>query len=138
MNKAEILAFLNSNPACHLATVEGDKPRVRGMLMYRADDRGILFHTGDFKDLYRQLKDNKNVELCFYNPGSNTQVRVCGTAEFVEDQNVKEEMVEARGFLKALVQARGYDVLKVFRVTDGTATVWTWESNLAPKEYTRL
>ena len=138
INKAEILEFLNSNPVCHLATVEGDEPHVRGMLMYRADDTGILFHTGDFKDLYRQLRDNRNVELCFNNLGSNTQIRVCGTAEFVEDQNVKEEMVKARKFLKPWVQERGYDMLKVFRVTDCTATVWTIERNLAPKEYIKL
>lgn len=65
MNKEEILDFIKSNPACHLATVDGDQPRVRGMLMYRADENGILFHTGNFKDLYKNLQNNPNVELCF-------------------------------------------------------------------------
>jgi uncharacterized pyridoxamine 5'-phosphate oxidase family protein len=46
MNKSEILGFLNANPVFHLATVEGNKPHARGMLMYRADENGILFHTG--------------------------------------------------------------------------------------------
>jgi len=32
MNKAEIMAFLNSNPVCRLATLDGDQPRVRGMM----------------------------------------------------------------------------------------------------------
>jgi len=46
MNKTQILEFTNTNPVCRLATVEGDQPRVRGMMMYKADDEGIIFHTG--------------------------------------------------------------------------------------------
>ena len=51
MNREEIIPFLNRNPVCHLATVEGGKPRVRGMFMYRADEQGLLFHTGAGKAL---------------------------------------------------------------------------------------
>ena len=45
MNKSQILDFLNTNPVCHLATVEGDQPRVRGMMMYKADQDGIVFRV---------------------------------------------------------------------------------------------
>lgn len=38
MNKTDILQFINDNPACTLATVEDNRPRVRGTLMYRADE----------------------------------------------------------------------------------------------------
>lgn len=41
MNEKEMYALMNSNPAFHLATVEGDQPRVRGMLLFRADENGI-------------------------------------------------------------------------------------------------
>ena len=34
MNKNEIFEFLNANPIFHLATVEGNKPRVRAMMIY--------------------------------------------------------------------------------------------------------
>ena len=136
MNKTEILDFLNSNPACHLATIDGDGPRVRGMLMYRADENGILFHTGNFKDLCKQLQQNPNVELCFNS--SSKQIRVSGKAEFIEGKSLKEEIVNKRTFLKPLVEAQGYDSLKVFRVTNCTATVWTMETNLEPKSYIQL
>jgi len=56
MNKSEILGFLNANPLCHLATVEGNKPHVRGMMLYRADENGLIFHTGmNCPPLFRQL-----------------------------------------------------------------------------------
>ena len=63
MNKTEIIAFLNANPVFHLATVEGNKPRVRAMYLYQADENVILFHTGKMKDLHKQLTANPNVEM---------------------------------------------------------------------------
>lgn len=41
MNEKEMYALMNANPAFHLATVEGDQPRVRGMFLYRADENGL-------------------------------------------------------------------------------------------------
>ncbi len=87
VNRTEILKFLNSNPACHLATAEGAQPRVRGVLIYRADQSGILFQTASSKDLYKQLRQNPDVELCFNNTDNSKQIRVRGKAELIEDQN---------------------------------------------------
>jgi len=89
MNKAEILAFLNANHTCHLATVEGNKPHVRAIGIYRADENGIIFHTEKAKDLYKQLSKNRNVELCFNNYKDRIQVRVSGTVEPVDDMELK-------------------------------------------------
>jgi len=50
MTKTEILEFINANPTCYLATSENNKPRVRGMRMYRADGKGIIFQTSNVKD----------------------------------------------------------------------------------------
>jgi len=138
MTKQEIYEFLNSNPACHLATADGNQPHVRGMLMYRADEAGILFHTGDFKELCRQIQQNPKVEICFNNFESNIQVRVTGTAHFTEDQGLKEEMVSAREFLRPWVEEFGYDMLKVFQVSNCSATVWTFQTNLEPKKWIEL
>jgi len=33
MNKTEIFAFLKANPIFHLATVDGNRPHVHGMLV---------------------------------------------------------------------------------------------------------
>jgi len=139
MTRDEILEFMNSHPACHLATAEaGGQPHVRGMLMYRADDKGIIFHTGDFKDLWKQVVDNSMVEICFFDPKTGTQVRVTGAARSVEDPGLKEEIVKVRPFLKAWVEKNGYEPLKVFRVSGLRANVWTFDKNFDPKEYIDL
>ncbi|MDD5092871.1 MAG: pyridoxamine 5'-phosphate oxidase family protein [Dehalococcoidia bacterium] len=140
MDKSEIIAFLNANPACHLATVEGDQPRVRGLLIYRADEKGILFHTGKMKDLHKQLVANPKVEMCFNDLQKGIQVRVAGTAELVEDLNLKKEIVSKREFLKNWIDSKlvTYDTLAVYRVRDCVATVWTMATNFAPTTYVRI
>jgi len=140
MNKKEILEFINANPIFHLATVEGDKPHVRGMLLYRADEKGIVFNTGKIKDLYRQLTKNPNVEMAFSNGifENLIQVRVVGTVELLEDLDLKKEIVQKREFLKPWVDQVGYDSLAVYVLKKGAATVWTMATNVAPKEFVEL
>ena len=93
MNREEILQFINANPSCHLATTDGNQPRVRGMLLYKTDTTGLVFHTGAFKTLYNQITQNKHVELCFNS--KDMQVRVAGIVEIIDDLNLKKEIVEA-------------------------------------------
>ena len=40
MTANEIFDLINKHPVFHLATMDGDQPRVRGMLLFRADDTG--------------------------------------------------------------------------------------------------
>ena len=136
MTQEQILEFVNANPMCHLATCEGKQPRVRGMMMYRADATGLIFHTGNYKALTKQLRTNRQVEVCFDVQG--TQVRIAGGAEIVDDMNLKKEIVEARPFLKPWVEERGYDLLVVFRVTQCQAAVWTMATNFEPTRYQKL
>ncbi len=137
MKKEDILALINSNPAFHLATVEDGEPRVRGMLLFRADGDGIVFHTGSMKDLNRQLRQNPKVELCFNDPKTFVQVRVRGEAEGVDDLEFKKEIVESPGreFLRPWIDEHGYELLAVFRVKNCKASTWTMQNNFAPKEF---
>ncbi|OIO27198.1 MAG: pyridoxamine 5'-phosphate oxidase [Nitrospirae bacterium CG1_02_44_142] len=140
MNKSEIFDFLNAKPIFHLATVEGNKPHVRGMMMYKADENGIVFHTGKMKDLHKQLTKNPNVEMSFNNGSFENliQVRVSGTVELVEDIELKKEIVERREFLKPFIEQSGYEPLAVYRMKNGVATIWTMKTNFSPKEFVAL
>ena len=140
MNRKEIFEFLNVNPVFHLATIDGDMPRVRGILMYGADEDGIVFHTGKMRDLHKQLTKNSKVEMSFNNGSDEDliQVRVSGAVEFVEDLELKKEIVQKREFLLPLVEQMGYDFLAVYRLKNGTASIWTMKTNLEPKELVKL
>jgi uncharacterized pyridoxamine 5'-phosphate oxidase family protein len=140
MNKSEILAFLNANPVFHLATVEGSRPHVRGMYLYRADEKGILFHTGKMKDIHKQLTANPNVEMSFNNGKFEDliQIRVSGKVELIEDLDLKKEIVQKREFLKPWVERDGYESLAVYRLKNGKAAIWTMKTNFTPKEFIDL
>jgi pyridoxamine 5'-phosphate oxidase len=137
MNKSEILKFLNANPTCYLATVDGKQPRVRAIGMFRADENGIIIETGTFKDMYKQMVDNPNVELCFYDNEAGVQIRVSGAVEPVDDIELKKEIVAKRPFLKKRVAEGGYEAMGVFRLK-GKAYVWSFQTSAEPKKYVPL
>jgi len=138
MTKQEIFEFIRKNPICALATAEGNQPRVRMILMYRADENGIIFVTGENKDLYKQLSNEPNVEMCFYSQKENKQTRISGVAEELEDIELKKQVVRDWPFLKEWIDRDGYDVLVMYCLKNGKATVWTMDVNFKPKEYIQL
>ena len=145
MNKKEIFEFMNKNPGFHLATVDKDIPKVRGMLLFRADENGIIFHTSAVKDVYRQISVNPNVELCFNDLQGGEQVRVSGKLEELDDKALKDEIVvhPTRGFLQMVIKSMPskeafFESFKVFNLKGGKAQVWTMQTNMTPKEYINL
>lgn len=138
MTEQEILEFIRRNPVFALATAEEGRPHVRYMMLYRADEEGLIFNTGENKDLNKQLTRNPIVELCFCNAQRSVQVRVSGTVELKEDIKLKKKIVEDRPFLKEWVDEKGYDVLTVYCLRGGKAVVWTMETNFSPKRYVSL
>jgi uncharacterized pyridoxamine 5'-phosphate oxidase family protein len=142
MTKQEILAAINKNPVFYLATVEGDQPRTRGMLLYKADEAGVMFHTGKNRELYKQLMQNNKAELCFN--CDDAQIRISGRLELIEDNNLKDEIANhpTRTFLKpwrdSITPEEFHNQFAVFVLKDGVATIWTMEKNLDPKEVVQL
>ena len=134
MSEKEMYALMNANPAFHLATVEDDQPRVRGMLLFRADEHGIIFHTASTKDLYAQIKKNPKAEMCFF--GDGTQIRVTGVLEQIYDDELREEIFNhpTRQFLQAW-KDNGIDhLLQMFRMKNCEAVTWTMATNFDKKQ----
>ena len=140
MTKPEIIKIMNNNPAFFLATVEGNQPRVRGMLLYKADESGIIFHTGIMKDVYSQIINNPTVELCFNDFKEGIQVRVRGELELIDNNDLKDEICEhpSRTFIKPWRESGEledfYKTFAVFSLKNGVATTWTIQTNFAPKD----
>lgn len=141
MNKQQIFDFLNSNLTFFLATIDDDEPRVRAMMLYKAVENGIFFHTGPLKEVYQQILKNPNVQLCFYNQQQNIQVRVRGRLEMINDLAIKQEIANhpTRVFMQSWranckTEDDFYNMFSVFRLSNGIANIWTFESNFQPKE----
>ncbi len=137
MNKKEILAFITKNPVGYMATVDGDKPHVRAMGTYRADENGIIFSMQSPKDVYKQLKKNPETEICYWAEG--TQLRVSGRMEEIKDKKIKEEIVEVRKFYKPGVDEQGLDYVGAFILKHGKAYVVDQKATPgSPKTYVNL
>ena len=137
MDKKEILEFITKNRVGYLATVEGDKPHVRAMGTYRADEDGIIFSMQSPKDVYKQLVKNPEAEICYWAEG--TQIRVSGRMEEIKDAKIKEEIVEARPFYKPGVEEQGLDYVGAFIMKHGKAYVVDQKATPgSPKTYVDL
>jgi pyridoxamine 5'-phosphate oxidase len=138
IDKAEIIDFMNANPQSRMATVEGNKPHVRGISIIKADENGVIIQTSTRKDIYKQLLANPNVELWFGNEEQGIQLRVSGAVEAVDDAELKAEVYAQRPFLKEEVEKGVYGELAIYRLKKGVAHVWTIETNMDPKTYIQL
>ena len=138
MTKEEVIEFAAKNPVCSLATIDGSRPRVRMIMLYQADENGIIFCTGRQKDLNKQLQANPAAEMCFYNADEGRMVRIEGSVMSLDDLELKKKVVEKFTFLKPVVESMGYDVMVCYRLDSAKATTWTMETNLEPKQYIDL
>lgn len=138
MEKEDIFEFIQKNPTFALATSKDNRPFVRMMMLYRTDENGIVFSTGENKDVNHQLQKNPQVEMCFYSQKDAKEIRISGTVEVLEDLDLKKQIVEDFPFLKAWIDKQGYEVLTVYCLKNGKACQWTMETNFKPKEYIQL
>jgi uncharacterized pyridoxamine 5'-phosphate oxidase family protein len=124
MNRDEAIAFIKGNPAFHLATCEGDQPRVRVIMTYRADERGIVFLTGTQKNVNRQLLTNPRSELCYYDAQNGIQLRIAGRLSQLEDDTLKREILSQYTFLQPVAERQGLGAFTVWCLSTGSAVVW--------------
>lgn len=128
MNIQECIDFARANPVCHLATIDGDQPRVRTVLLWFADTSGFYFILLSPKHVCAQLKANPKVEVCFtYHPDSLAaarQLRVAGLMELVTDPALHQRAIRERSFLSELAGRPVDPYVEVFRLVHGDAHFW--------------
>lgn len=129
MNIQDCIKFAQENPVCCLATVEGDQPRVRNVLLWQADLTGFYFILMSPKKMSGQLKTNPKAELCFFNHPSDMlrarQLRVAGVMELVNQPELQARAVHDRAFLEQFTGKPVDHLLEVFRLTSCDAHFWT-------------
>ena len=138
MTANDIFELIGKNPVFHLATMDGAQPRVRGMLLFKADKNGIVFHTASTKDVFRQIMANPKAEMCF--SCGEIQIRVTGVLELNEDPALREEIFShpSRKFLQAWKDNGIDNLMQVFVMKQCTAVTWTMATNFEPKKMITL
>lgn len=124
----QALKILENNRSGYLATVEGDKPRVRPF-EFQFDDGGKLwFCTGNKKDVYTQLRKKPSFEFSTTSPEMVT-VRVGGEAVFSDDMRIKERIITENKLVGSIYKSADNPVFSVFCIEHGRIIVSDFSGN---------
>ena len=98
-----------------LASVDGDRPRVRPISPVRTDGFTVYIANMRAYKKTKQIALNPNVELCYFAP-SHDQVRISGAAEIVTDPELVAELWQSTPLLQQYLGAADHPELIIYRV----------------------
>ena len=116
----EVLKFLKDAGAYFLATVDGDKPRLRPFGTANIFDGKLYIQTGKSKNCSKQMAANPNIEICAMYDGA--WIRIEATAVNDDRVEAKQSMLDAHPNLKARYSAED-DNTQVLYLKDAVATI---------------
>ena len=116
----EVYEFLKKAGNYYLATVDGNKPRVRPFGTANIFEGKLYIQTGKRKAVSRQMAANPNIEICTMNEGRWIRIE----AEVVNDDRIeaKESMLEAHPELRGMYSASD-DNMQVLYLKNAVATI---------------
>jgi len=142
MNVQDCIDFATQHPVCFLSTMDGDQPRVRTVLLVKADETGFYFDLLSPKRMVKQIQANPKAEVCFYNYPTDLmqakQMRVTGKMELVEDQELMKKVGSDRSFLDQLAGQPTAPLTMIFRLCQGEARFWTFPDILKEEKLERV
>ena len=96
----EVQEFLKKCGVYYLATIEGDKPRVRPFGTAEIFENHLYIQTGKKKDVYKQIEKNPNVEISAFSDGK--WIRVSGSLVLDDRIEAKKDMLDKNPTLRGM------------------------------------
>ncbi len=121
----EVFELLKKIGTYYLATVDGDKPRVRPFGTVDLYNGKLYIQTGKKKDVSKQIEKNPNVELCAFQDG--VWVRVAGKLVNDDSREAKKHMLDIYPNLRGMYNEDD-DNTQVLYFEDGVATIYSFTS----------
>jgi len=128
MNTA--VEFIKASPVFHIATVDGAKARVRPFSFIMKRNNKLYFCTNKTKDVYKQLKQNPDIEIS--DMGNNVWLRIRGRIAFDETREAKAQAFEeSSNLLRIYPKGADDETFVTFYFTEAVATLFSFTE--APK-----
>lgn len=121
----EVFELLKKIGTYYLATVDGDKPRVRPFGTVDLYNGKLYIQTGKKKDVSKQIEKNPNVELCAFQDG--VWVRVAGKLVNDDSREAKKHMLDNYPNLRGMYNEDNNNT-QVLYFEDGVATIYSFTS----------
>lgn len=122
---SKVFDLLKEYGVFYVATVNNGLPAVRPFGAVMEYNGELYLATANFKDVYKQLKAEKNVQLAATKAASMDWLRITGRAEEVHELAIKEKMLEACSVLVDLFKSADNEVFAVFCIKDMHAVAYT-------------
>ena len=119
----EVKTFLKEAGVYYLATVDGNKPKVRPFGTAEIFEDKLYIQTGKSKDVYKQIIANPNVEICAFNNGK--WIRIAG--ELVPDDRIeaKKDMLDKNPNLRGMYNETDNNTIVLY-FKEATATIYSF------------
>jgi general stress protein 26 len=109
------LAVVAADRFPHLATIDGDQPRLRPVSPVRTDR--FTVYIANLRGYHKtvEIEANPKVELCYLDD-KHDQVRITGVAEVLTDRALLQEIWDANPLLRQYLGSIDNPQLLVYRV----------------------
>jgi len=120
-NLEKLNNYLDECKIFYVTTVDGDKPKCRPFSFKMIRDNKMWFGVGTFKDCYKQLEKNPNIEIV----ASNGQgfIRYYGKATFVDDDNLFKEACKEAPYIPQMYNETNGNKLGMFYLSDAIVEI---------------
>lgn len=130
----EVVHFLQSNPVQYLGTTDKNgNPKVRPFQFMIEKDNKLYFCTSNQKDIFQELKNNSNIELCVSSP-EYAWIRLSGKVVFSDNLSIKGAIIEHSPLVKSIYRTPDNPVFEVFYLENAKAVIADF-SGQPPREY---
>ena len=119
-NIEKVDEILKKSEEFYLATVDGDKPKVRPLGFHLLHEDKIYFGVGTFKAVYKQLEKNPNTEIAAWD--GEHFLRYYGEAILEKNDEVVEKAFEIMPDIKKVYEENGWE-MGVFYLDNATAEI---------------
>ena len=114
----KVFDFLKKSGTFYVATVDGEKPRVRPFGFTMIYNGKLYFCTNNQKPVFKQLGKNSHIEICACI--GVDWLRISGKAVFDESMEAKKAVLEVDPGMSALYKAED-EIFEVFYIEEGYA-----------------
>ncbi len=130
------LAVIAADRFPHLATVDGDQPRLRPVSPVKTD--GFVVYVANLRAYHKteEIAANPKVELCYLDD-HHDQVRLTGVAEVVTERGLLQEIWDSNPLLRQYLGSIDNPALIVYRVRPSRARFmkeWALDYHEVPLE----
>ena len=129
-------AVIKADRFPHLATLDGDQPRLRPVSPVRTD--GFTIYVANLRSYHKtgEIEANPRVELCYLD-GDHNQVRITGRADVLTDRALLQEIWDANPLLRHYLGSNDNPDLIVYRIVPSRVRYmreWALEYHEVPFE----